>query len=212
MKRACSLNTNKDEYLICEFHPATKKNYIRMKQLLFILGLALFSTGVFTSCKESTLDTLRENEIAALDKYVKDNNLGAKDVSGIYFKHLIEGTGDSIKSGYKLMLFFDITLLDCSAIMADGFTTHDGDGHHFEQYPFYVDVNDAALNQRYIQQIAGIHAGLKKMKVGGKAFMVIPSELAFKAVDNSSIGIPRFSTLLATITVKEGYSPEQMEE
>jgi FKBP-type peptidyl-prolyl cis-trans isomerase len=45
------------------------------------------------------------------------------------------------------------------------------------------------------------------MKAGGRAFMVIPSELAFKAVDNSSIGVPRFSTLLANVYVKSGLSP-----
>jgi hypothetical protein len=28
MKRACSLNTNKDEYLTCEFHPTIKKQII----------------------------------------------------------------------------------------------------------------------------------------------------------------------------------------
>ena len=42
--------------------------------------------------------------------------------------------------------------------------------------------------------------------------MVIPSELAFKAVDNSSIGIPRFSTLLAKVYVKSGLSPEAQKE
>lgn len=28
MKRACSLNTNTDEDITCEFHPATKKQII----------------------------------------------------------------------------------------------------------------------------------------------------------------------------------------
>ncbi len=185
-----------------------------MKQILYILGLAVLLSGIYTSCKTDTLDTLRQNEVVALDKYVKDNNLTeAKDVSGIYFKDVIKGTGDTIKSGYKLMMFFKITLLNGIAIQADGFTTEDGSGHNYEEYPFYVDVNDATINLRYVQQIAGLHTGLKKMKVGGKAFMVIPSELAFKAVDNSAtIGIPRFSTLLVTVTVKYGYSPAQQKE
>ena len=49
MKRACSLNTNKDENLTCEFHPATKINYYRMKNInlspfflvVAILGLVM---------------------------------------------------------------------------------------------------------------------------------------------------------------------------
>jgi hypothetical protein len=183
-----------------------------MKQILLILGLAVVLFGMNTSCKENTLDRLRENEITALDKYVKDNNLtDAKDVSGIYFK-LIEPSTDTtlIRSGFKVMLEFKITLLDGAAIPVDYyFTTDDGYGHNYEPRAFYVDVSNDYVNQEYIQQIAGLHRGLKKMHVGDKAFMVIPSELAFKAVDNSSFGIPRFSTLLATVYVKSGISAEE---
>lgn len=184
-----------------------------MKQILFIFSLAILFSGLTTSCKEDSLDTLRENEMVALDKYVKDNDLtDAKDESGIYFK-LKERSADTtlIRPGFKVMMFFNITLLDGSVIQQDGFTTEDADGRSYEEYPFFVEVNDAAINQRYVQQIAGIHIGLKKMHIGDKAFMVIPSELAFKAVD-SGFGIPRFSTLLVTVTVRYGFSPEQQQE
>lgn len=178
-----------------------------MKQFLFFLGFAVLLSGVYISCQDNTLDTLRENEIVALDKYVKDTGLtGAKDASGIYFKDLVVGTGDTIKSGYKVMLYFKITLIDSTVI----FTTEDAAGRNYEEFAFYVDVSNDLVNSSYVQQIAGLHNGLKKMRVGGKAFMVIPSELAFKAVDNTSnLGIPRFSTLLATVYAKKGYSPEQ---
>jgi FKBP-type peptidyl-prolyl cis-trans isomerase len=180
-----------------------------MKQFLFFLGLAALFFGVNSSCKQNTLDVLRENEVIAMDKYVKDNNLTeAKDVSGIYFKDLIKGTGDTIKSGYKVMLYFNITLLDGTVI----FTTEDEAGRNYEEFAFYVDVSNDIVNASYVQQIAGLHQGLKKMQVGGKALIVIPSELAFKAVDNSSsLGIPRFSTLLATVYAKKGYSPEDQQ-
>ena len=176
-----------------------------MKQTLYILGLIVMFSGIYSSCKENTLDALRDDEITALDKYVKDKSLtDLKDASGIYFKDSIPGTGDSIiTSGYKLKLNFKITLLDGTVV----FTTEDKYGHNYEEYTFYVDANDATINQAYVQQIAGLHTGLKKMKVGGRAFMVIPSELAFKAVDNSSIGVPRFSTLLVNVYVKSGLSP-----
>lgn len=177
-----------------------------MKQFLFFLGFAVLLSGVYISCQDNTLDTLRENEIVALDKYVKDTGLTqAKDASGIYFKDLVVGTGDTIESGYKVMLYFKITLIDSTVI----FTTEDLVGRNYEEFAFYVDVSNDLVNSSYVQQIAGLHSGLKKMRVGGTAFMVIPSELAFKAVDNSSkLGIPRFSTLLATVYAKKGYSPE----
>jgi FKBP-type peptidyl-prolyl cis-trans isomerase len=183
-----------------------------MKKLLSFLFLSMVLAGILGSCKDDPLDALRENELVALDKYVKDNNLtNNKDASGIYFKDLVVGTGDTIKAGYKLKLYFDITFLDGTAIPAYGFSTQDEFGRNYEEVTFYVDATSSA--DQYIQQISGIHIGLKKMRVGGKAFMVIPSELAFKAVDNSSTtGIPRFSTLLATVTVKDGLSPKQQQE
>jgi len=180
-----------------------------MKQILFFLGFTVLLSGVFTSCKENTLDAMRDDEIAALDKYVKDNSLtDAKDVSGIYYKEIVKGTGDTIKSGYKVMLYFKITLIDGTVI----FTTEDEAGRNYEEFAFYVDVSNDIVNASYVQQIAGLHHGLKKMQVGGKALIVIPSELAFKAVDyRSSLGIPRFSTLLATVYAKRGYSPEDQQ-
>ncbi|HCY43504.1 MAG TPA: hypothetical protein DHV48_19575 [Prolixibacteraceae bacterium] len=184
-----------------------------MKQILFFLGLAVLLSGIYTSCKPDSLDALREDEIVALDKYVKDNNLtDKKDESGIYFK-LLERSEDTtlIRSGFKLLIEFNITFVDGKKIpLGYYFTTDDGLGHHFEPRFFYVDVSNNIINEEYIQQIAGFHLGLKKMHVGDTAFMVIPSELAFKAVDNSgTMGIPRFSTLLVTVTVKQGWSLAQ---
>lgn len=180
-----------------------------MKQILYILGLIVVVSGVFNSCKTNTLDALREDEVNAIDKYVKENNLTEnKDISGLYFKDIEKGTGDSIKSGYKVMLYFKITLMDGTVV----FTTEDSAGRNYEEFAFYVDVSNTIVDASYVQKIAGLHTGLKKMKIGGKALMVIPSELAFKAVDNTStLGIPRFSTLLATVYVKKGYSPEQQQ-
>jgi hypothetical protein len=187
-----------------------------MKQILFILGLVVLLSGIFTSCKPDALDALREDEIVTLDKYVKDNNLaGAKDdATGIYFK-LLERSSDTtlVRSGFKLLLEFTVTFIDGTAIPIDYyFTTDDGEGRHFEPRSFYVDVSNEIVNEEYVQQIAGLHRGLKKMHVGDKALMVIPSELAFKAVDMSStLGIPRFSTLLVTVYVYRGYSPAQQQ-
>lgn len=181
-----------------------------MKRFLYILGAIILFSGFYMSCKENTLDELRNDEVTALNKYVADKKLESfKDESGIYFKDSIVGTGDSIiTSGYKLKLNFKVTLLDGTVV----FTTEDKYGHNYEEYTFYVDATDATITESYVQQISGLHKGLKKMRTGGRAFMVIPSELAFKAVDNSSIGVPRFSTLLARVYVKSGMSPYQQQQ
>ena len=46
-----------------------------MRQYLYILGLIFMLSGIYTSCKTNTLDALHEDEVIALDKYVKDKNL-----------------------------------------------------------------------------------------------------------------------------------------
>ena len=181
-----------------------------MKQYLYILGVAVLFALISNSCKTTSLESLHQDEVAARDKYVKDNALTSYlDTTGIYFKDIEKGTGDPIKSGYKVMIDYTITLLNGTVI----FSTDDGYGHNYEEFAFYVDVSNTTVNAQYVQQIAGLHHGLKKMRVGGKAFMVIPSELAFKAVDNSmTMGVPRFSTLLATVYAKKAYSPDQQKQ
>lgn len=178
-----------------------------MKQIGYVLGLIILLSATFHSCKKDSLEAMRQNEVDLLDKYVKDNNLAQyKDDSGIYFKDEVKGTGDTIKSGFKVMLQYNIFLIDSTKVL----TTEDIDGYTFEEDPFYVDVSNTAVDSNPVQQIKGMHIGLKKMQVGGRAFMVIPSELAFKALDyTSTMAIPRFSTLLVYVYAKKGYSPDQ---
>jgi len=182
-----------------------------MKQYLFILGLFVLITSVTSSCKKSTLDAMRDDELAALNEYITTNDLaGAKDDSGIYFKILETSTDTTqIRSGYRADIYFKFTLIDGTELPY--LTTEDEDGHNYEEFSFFVDATNVS-SDNYIQQIAGLHRALKLMKVGEKAFVVIPSELAFMALDKSIIGIPRFSTLLATVTVKSAYTPAQQSE
>lgn len=182
-----------------------------MKNYLVLLVIAALVINI-SSCKKDSLDSLREDEVLKLNKYITDNNLATyKDSTGIYFKKLVtnpDASAKTITSKYIANLYFNITLINPNDTV---FTTEDGLGHNYETFSFHVDVSNTTINKSYVQQISGLHIGLKKMKVGEKAFMVIPSELAFKAVDNSTIGIPRFSTLLATVEVKSVVSPEEQE-
>ncbi len=181
-----------------------------MKQYLQILGLVVVISGIFTTCKPDSLTALQEQEVVTLNSYIKSRNLSEyKDISGIYYKDSIVGTGDSIKSGYLVKMDYRITLIDGTVV----FTNEDEYGHKYEQSNFYVDVSNDAVNESYVQQIAGLHKGMKKMRIGGSAFMVIPSEYAFKALDyKSKIGIPRFSTLLVKVYAAKAYSPEEQKE
>lgn len=180
-----------------------------MKKILYFLGLTMILAGILYSCKEDSFEVMRDNEIAALNKYVKDNNLESyKDPSGIYFR--LEGehqSDDTIKAGYKVMLYYNITLIDDTTVVL---STEDEYGHNFEEDAFYVDLTTASDDASLLQNIAGMHIALKKMHIGDRAFVVIPSELAFKAVmtptDMGKV-IPRFSTLLVSVYARRGYAP-----
>jgi FKBP-type peptidyl-prolyl cis-trans isomerase len=117
------------------------------------------------------------------------------------------GTGAKIKSGYKVMIQYKITLIDDSTVV---FSTEDEFGHNYEDDAFYVDATSTISDASALQKIAGMHIGLKKMHIGDRAFFIIPSELAFKAVATNTgySYIPRFSTLLVTVYAKKGYAPQ----
>lgn len=183
-----------------------------MRHYRYILGLIIITTVIATSCSKTTsLESLRQAEIATLNTYVANNGLADKlDTTGIYYEDLVVGTGDSIKSGYKVMMYYTISLINGTTV----FSTDDGYGHNYEEQAFYVDATAYGSDANsYLQQIKGLNFGLKKMRVGGKAFMVIPSEYAFQAVDNSyTIGVPRFSTLLVHVQIKQAYSPDELKQ
>lgn len=177
-----------------------------MKKILYLLGLALLLAGTFASCKENDLEALRDKELESLDKYIKENNLtDAKDPSGLYFK-LLHSSGDStaIRKGFRVQLNYHITLIDDSTVV---FTTQDKLGHNYEDDDFYVEINDETVATSQLQKIAGMHIALKKMHLGDKALIVIPSQLAFKALNTTTAFgyIPRFSTLVVTVHAKSGY-------
>lgn len=178
-----------------------------MKKIWYMLGLALLLSVIYSSCKEDTLEALREAELEALDKYVKDNNLtDAKDPSGIYFK-LLRRSEDTtlIRPGFKVMLNYHITLINDTVV----YSTQDRDGNNFEEDDFYVVEKNDPNSQDDIQLIEGMHVGLKKMHVGDQAFLVIPSQLAYQAVNKKTYYgvVPRFSTLLVTVYAKRAYPP-----
>lgn len=187
---------------MCTF---AKKKF--MKKILYMLGVALLLCGIYSSCKEDTLEALSEAELETLDKYVKDNNLtDAKDPSGIYFKMLHRSEDTTlIRPGFKVMLNYHITLMNDTVV----YTTQDSDGNNFEEDDFYVVEKNDPNSEDPLQKIEGMHVGLKKMHIGDKAFLVIPSQLAYKAVNTNTgyMVIPRFSTLLVTVYAKRAYPP-----
>jgi hypothetical protein len=72
MKRACSLNTNKDENFTCGFHPAIKTNYLLMKRIA--LALAILLTPFLSNAQEN--NSGKNDEVKTLFGKNKDAKIG----------------------------------------------------------------------------------------------------------------------------------------
>jgi hypothetical protein len=114
--------------------------------------ILILLSGIISSCKKSTLDELRDREIELLDKYIADAHITVTpDENGLYYLETKKGTGtDTIKSGYKVKLFYDVKKLDSTIVM----TSRSSSGINYEPQDFYVDVTRSDLGDTYLQSIS----------------------------------------------------------
>lgn len=161
-----------------------------MKKILFFLtalGSVIFLT---VSCGNDGLDLekLRAEELATLDAFLEANDINVEPTaSGMYYIEELKGTGDTIKPGdrvkiYYTGMFIDSTLFDATS--------------PYEPFEFVVGSSDV---------ITGMSEGITYMTQGGKATLIIPSNLAYGATNNTTLGIPRFSTLIFDVEVYKHY-------
>jgi len=105
---------------------------------------------------------LMRKENDEMDYYVKSHRLPfIRTASGIrYHVYKPSETGDSIRDGMRVKLFYKLYLLDGTLAYSS-----DQEG-----------VRDFIIGQEDIE--SGIHKGLQFLKRGDKAFIIIPSPLA----------------------------------
>lgn len=154
-----------------------------------IIGIiTLFLTTTFFSCKEDTFEQLRKNELEKLRNYVETNYPDEQQLpSGLYFLPISEGSGDTIKVGDRVQIFYATWTIDGNLVdETDGYTN----GHRYDPYEFVVGNGDA---------IQGLEEAMTYMRKGGKADLIIPSEIAYGQSGNSRV--PGFTTLLMQVEV-----------
>ncbi len=165
-----------------------------MKKIFSLAVISLIVIGMLSNCKEDNYQKLRDKELKMLKEYLKKNypNLKPKP-SGLYFIEVEPGVGDSIKVGDKVQIYYATYKIDSMLIdESSGYT----DGHRFEPLEFVVDPNQKNV-------IEGLKEAVTYMKKGGKAKLIIPSELAYR--DNASSGVPIFTTLLMEVEIYKVY-------
>lgn len=165
-------------------------------------GLILIAGAiVFSACgDDNSLEELRNNELAKLDAYMKENYPDEKPLpSGLYYIEEVKGTGDTINPGDHVQIYYarwtiDSMLLDQSV----GYL----DGYRYE--PYSVNVGEGS-------SIAGLEEALTYMQKGTVANLVINSALAYGQNGNtySEPYVPGFTTLLMQVEVYKIYKANQ---
>ncbi len=164
----------------------------------FFTGLIFTAVviGFFACGDDNSLEALRKNELAKLDKYLATNYPGLKPTpSGLYYIEEVKGTGDSIVPGDKIQIFYATWTIDSLLLdETNGYTK----GYRFEPYEFVVGAGTA---------IKGLEEAATYMQLGTVANLVINSELAYGQNGNTqgSPPVPGFTTLLMQVQVYKIY-------
>ena len=149
-----------------------------------ILLFVLIATTSFSACKEQTdyWETLKQNEIDSRETYIesyektKDTTL-TPTTSGLYYIETEEGTGEQATAGKTVVVNYEGQLLDGTVF----------DSSWDRGSPFEFTLGQGEV-------IAGWDEGIAYMKEGGRAMLIIPSNLAYGASGSGSI--PPYSTLV----------------
>jgi len=140
-----------------------------MRKYVLSFALVLIAIG-FTQCNKNAK---WENELEEIAEYLEANNITAEPTySGMYYIETLAGTGPQANGGDEVSVRYRGTFLDGSEFDSGTFTFTLGIG----------------------QVIRGWDEGIKYMKEGGKAQLIIPSNLAYGPDGRASI--PGYSTLL----------------
>lgn len=146
--------------------------------------VAITALLVAVSCNPAK--KYEEEERSQIENYISSHNITADpDANGLYYIELTSGTGENIADGDSLGVYYIGKFLNGNEF----------DGNLEEDTPFRFRLGTVGL-------IEGWNIGLKKMKAGTKAQMIIPSHLAY-----GTMGYGVYDNYGRYITIIPGYSP-----
>ena len=150
----------------------------------FLLTIIALVLG-FSACEDDTnnyWDELKQAEIDAREAFIADyeakhDTTLSPTASGMYYIETEKGTGEQAANGRTVVVHYEGQLLDG--------TVFDSSWDRKQPIEFVLGQGEV---------IAGWDEGISYMREGGRAMMIIPSNLAYGAAGSGSI--PPYSTLL----------------
>jgi peptidylprolyl isomerase len=137
--------------------------------------------------KKATLktETAKKEEASLMKKYLKDHGINVKPTaSGLYYIEKAKGTGAKAMAGKKVKVHYTGTLLNGTKF----------DSSKDRNQPFDFELGKG-------QVVEGWDEGVALMNAGGRAMLIIPSNLAYGERDVPPI--PPYSTLVFDIELLE---------
>jgi FKBP-type peptidyl-prolyl cis-trans isomerase FkpA len=144
-----------------------------------------YSTLIYEVELLDVISDPEEHEQALLDQYVADKGIVAEPTeSGLYYIENQAGTGDLPENNSVIKIHYKGSLLDGREFDKSGST------------PISFALNSPNI-------IPGLIEGVKKMREGGKATIIIPWDIGYGAQGSSEGIIPPYSTLVFDVELVE---------
>lgn len=172
-----------------------------MKQLISALLILSLFTAI-TSCKEDSLEKQRENELKKLTEYIQTHHAGLeRNPSGLYYIELEKGTGDTIRIGDRVQLFYDLWTLDSTLVGTSG---------NYEPLELVVyPPGSLSYSAESPGEVKALHEALTYMQQDSKSLLIFDSALGFGQY--GTYGISGFTPLRMEVEVYKVY-PAQAQE
>ena len=178
------------------------------KKMILKLGMFGMITAIMLGgCKKDDSQEQIENEMRLLEKYLTDNNITQEPTaSGIYYIPIVEGTGMSPTNQTWIEIEYTGMLIDGTVFSTSDENTAEVNNIYAEGF-LYGPTRFQLVNV----PLKGLNEGIKFMKVGGLAKIILPSSMALGG--NPSGDLPAYSTLIYTVELVEAFDdPEKHEQ
>jgi FKBP-type peptidyl-prolyl cis-trans isomerase len=149
---------------------------MKKQNKIILLSLMAFLMLYATSCLKDDDSEKRANEKRLIENYVQNNNVSiTPSTSGLYFIPQEEGTGATPGTTDYALIKYTVTDLDGK--FYDG--TDKAKAELNKVYPYFALGGPLKIYAGNDGFLDGVIEGLKLMKEGGKARMIMPSILAY---------------------------------
>lgn len=154
-----------DSLFLKTFHMEKMPDFLKAGSMLtFIVKMQKFTTKADAEAKEKAmLEKLKSDEVAAISQYIADNNVTAKPTaSGLYYIETLAGKGMQADTGMTVSIHYTGKFMD---------------GKVFDSSVQRGQPIELILGRQ--QVIPGWEEGIRMMKKGGKATLLIPSAIGY---------------------------------